>query len=120
MIMWWCLFSSGFIEVPSPPLMVVTLEERHTYRCLHPLADGITWRVNGRVLIFPPNIDTSSETLPDGGRVYTLIIGGLIDHNETTIQCEAVRQDATVVAQSPEVIFQIQGAFLTTLTIYIM
>ena len=89
--------------------MIVTLKERHTYRCNHSQADGIVWRVNGRVLIHPPNIATISESLPDGGVIYLLTIGGFTDHNGTTIHCEAIRDDETVIAKSPIAVFYIQG-----------
>ena len=104
---------SGFVEVPSPPVMIVTMEERHVYMCNHSQADRIFWRVNDGVLgseVDPPNVATEPISLPGGGRVYTLTIGGLPEHNETSIQCSAAFDDESIPEQvTPKVTFLIQG-----------
>ena len=91
--------------------MIVTLEERHYYTCNHSETERITWRVNGSLLnveIFPPGIDPSIIAFSDGGRVYTLTIGGRLEHNTTTIQCLAQLGDGSTVV-TPSVKFLIQG-----------
>ena len=101
--------SLGFIEVPSPPVLIVTLMERYTYNCSLSEADGVRWRVNGRLFIRPPNIVTGSKSLPGGEILYMLTVGGFTEHNGTTIQCEAIREDGAVIAQSSIVTFYSQG-----------
>ena len=77
-----------FIEVPSPPIVTVTLKETHVYTCNHSETERISWRVNDSVSndeIFPPQITPNIIAFPDGGRVYALtIIGGRPEHNATT------------------------------------
>ena len=104
-------FVSDFIEVPSPLVVIVTLEETHVYMCNHSETEIIMWRVNGSLLnvdIYPTDIIPNNIRLPDGGRVYTLTIGGRPEHNATTIQCSArLMNDSTVM--TPSVTFFIQG-----------
>ena len=102
------LLSLGFIEVPFPPVLIVTLMERHTYTCSHSEA-AVLWRVNGRLFNRPPNIVTTSQSLPGGEILYMLTVGGFSEHNGTTIQCEAIRDDGAVIEQSPIVTFYSQG-----------
>ena len=47
--------------------------------------------------------------LPSGDLVYTLTIGGLLQHNGTTIQCLAESQDQLSTAVTPNAMFLIQG-----------
>ena len=106
------LCSLGFVEVPSPPVMIVTMKQRHTYTCNHSQADRIFWRVNGGVLgieNFFPNVTEGIISLPGGDKVYTLTIGGLSEHNETTIECSAVFDDGSLPELTPSVTFLIQG-----------
>ena len=80
--------------------------------CIRDRTDIVSWRVNGRVLgveIFPINVTFASISLPGGGTVYTLTIGGLIEHNETTIQCSAVFDEESLREVTPPVTFLIQG-----------
>ena len=99
--------------MPSPPVMIVSLEDSRNiiYTCNHSETERITWMVNGSLLnveIFLTDIIPNSIHLPDGGRVYTLTIGGRPEHNGTTIQCSArLTNDSTVV--TPSVTFFIQG-----------
>ena len=107
-----------FPTVPSPPVLIVTMEERHVYMCNHSETNNIFWRVNGSILnveIFPIEIDASTRQLPDGGRVYTLEIGGRLEHNATTIQCSARLSSGSTVT-TPSVSFFIQGITLHTAT----
>ena len=90
--------------------MIVTMEEQHVYICNHSATDRISWRVNGSVLnheIFPKNITSDSISLPEGGRIHKLTIGGHSEHNGTTIQCSAVFVNGSI----PEVIHMV--AFYT-------
>ena len=96
-------------------LMVVTLIEQHTYKCSHPAADRISWRVNDKVLgadIFNiPGIEYTDTVSNPGDTIYTLRIQGLPRNNETTIQCTAVFADQSPLT-SPIVIFLIQGRLI--------
>ena len=105
---------SGFLTVPSPSVLIVTMEERHVYMCNHSETVNIFWRVNGSRLsfeIFPIKIDTSTLPLPGNNRVYTLEIGGRLEHNATTIQCSARLSDGSIVT-TPSVSFLMQGIIL--------
>ena len=102
---------SDFIEVPSPPVVIVTFEERYVYMCNHSETNRITWRLNDTALndeIFPTDIGTTSISLPGGGRIYTLTIGSHLEHNATTIQCSARLSNGSTVV-TPSVMFFIQG-----------
>ena len=95
-------------------MTIVTLEETHTYRCNHTQTDRISWQVNGsrlNVEIFPLNIATEIIQLPDGSRVYTLTIGSLSEHNDTTIQCIAQIDDGSIREATSIVKFLIQGTY---------
>ena len=58
--------------------------------------------------IFPARIDHAIIALADGFRLHTLMIGGLPEHNESTIQCVAEFGDGSV-EETPVVTFLIQG-----------
>ena len=109
---------SGFDVVPSPRLMIVTLEEKHTYKCNHSETNQISWRVNDNLLdteIFFVGIVNDTVTYPDGAQEYTLTIGGLRQHNGTKIQCTASFDDGSPPQHTPAVTFLIQGIDYTTL-----
>ena len=93
-------------------LMVVTLIEQHTYKCGHPAAQRISWRVNDKVLgadIFHiPGIEYTDTVSNPGDAIYTLRIRALPRNNETTIQCTAVFADRSPQT-FPVVTFLIQG-----------
>ena len=84
-------------------LMVVTLDKEHTYKCSHPAADRISWRVNdvvlGTEILIIPGIEYTDTMSHTGDVIYTLRIRALPQNNETTIQCTA----AAIVDQSPQV-----------------
>ena len=114
-------FFPGFPTVPSPPVLIVTMEERHVYLCNHSDTINIFWRVNGSILnveIFPIEIDPSTLPLPGGRRVYTLEIGGRLEHNATTIQCSARLSDGSIV-MTPGVLFLMQGIILCYVVSYL-
>ena len=103
---------SDFCEVPSPSVVIVTIEERYEYRCNHSQTIMINWRVNSSDLgieTIPQKVDTSVVSFPNGGKVYTLTIGGLFEHNETTIQCIASFDDGSTPVMTPIVSFYTQG-----------
>ena len=52
--------------------------------------------------------------LPSGDLVFTLTIGGLLQHNGTTIQCLAESLDQSSTAVTPNAIFLIQGESAAT------
>ena len=112
----WHILFTDFLSVPSPPVLIVTVEERHVYMCNHSETINIFWRVNGSILnveIFPIDIVANTLPLPGGGRVYTLEIGGRLEHNATTIQCSARLSDGSEVT-TPSVFFLIQGTLYLT------
>ena len=97
------------------------MEERHVYMCNHSATDKISWRVNGRVLgidISPLNVTSDIISLPGGGRVSTLTIGGLPEHNETTIRCAAIFDNRSIPVVSPNVNLLIQGLYAFAKYIY--
>ena len=104
-------FASGFVHVPSPPLVIVTLEERYTYKCNNSETNRIYWRVNNSRLsvdIFPVKIIPDIITLPNDHTLHTLTIRGLPEHNETAIQYVADFMDRSV-EETPLIIFLMQG-----------
>ena len=106
-------FVSEFITVPSPPVVIVTLGERHEYMCNVSTNNGVFWRVNGSRLnvdIFPFDIVPTNNELADGGRVFVLTIGGRPEHNGTVIQCSTDLEGS--VLTTPSVSFFIQGQLL--------
>ena len=103
------------VAVPSPPLMVVTLDEQHTYKCSHSTANRIFWRVNDRVLgveilTIPGIVYTDTSSHPDD-TTYTLTITALPQNNETTIQCTAAFYEGAP-QDTPTVTFLIQGKLI--------
>ena len=46
---------------------------------------------------------------PNGNKVYTLMIGGMFEHNETTIQCVATFDDGSNPVMTQTVLFLMQG-----------
>ena len=103
--------ASGFVQVPSPPLVIVSLEERYTYMCNNSKTNRIYWRINNSRLsvdIFPAKIVADISPLPNGHTLHTLTIGGPPEHNETTIQCVAELVDRSM-EETPVVTFLMQG-----------
>ena len=93
--------------------MIVTIEERYEYRCNHSQTTRIiNWRINGSDLGIrnvSQNVDTSVVKFPNGNKVYTLMIGGMFEHNETTIQCVATFDDGSNPVMTRTVLFLMQG-----------
>lgn len=89
------------------------MSERHIYYCNHSQTNRIFWQLNGsRIESFdvPLGVSIGSGTAPGvrGGRVPTLTIEGLSEHNQTTVQCIAELNDISSVV-TPGVMFLIQG-----------
>ena len=107
---------SDFCEFPSPSVVIVTIEERYEYRCNHSQTIAINWRINGSDLIgietLPQNVNTSIVSFPNGDKVYTLTIGGLLEYNETQIQCVASFHDGSNPVMTPIVLFYTQGIII--------
>ena len=102
----------GFEEIPSPSSLILAVGDTYTYKCNHSKTDLISWRINQSVLgaeIFPPNVTNLSIHFSDGRRVHTLTIGGLPEHNRTTIQCSAAFSNRQNPDMSPIVTFLTQG-----------
>ena len=116
------MYILDFVEVPSPPVEVVTLDEMYVYRCNHSETEGIFWIINNtrlnEIIPSPLLISPNTVPLPGGGRVSTLTIGGLLQHNGTTIQCLAISQDQTSTAMTPPVTFLIQGDLSEKYVVY--
>ena len=90
----------------------MTLNERHAYHCQHSQAE-IFWKVNDSRVVnlvdIPLGISISIDTVPDGGRVYTLTIGGRPEHNRTTFLRVAVLNGVSTDIVTDTVMFLIQG-----------
>ena len=93
--------------------MIVTIEERYEYRCNHSQTSRmINWRINGSILgirNISQSIDTAILSFPNDDKVYTLTIGGLREHNETTVQCIATFDDGSNPVETNTVLFLMQG-----------
>jgi hypothetical protein len=104
---------AAFNEFPSPMLTVVTLDELHTYKCSHPTADRISWRVNDNVLGADistiPGIEYTDTYSHPYEAIYTLRITALPQNNESIIQCTALVTADESPQISPVVTFLIQG-----------
>ena len=104
-----------FIEVPSPPLAAVTLDEMYEYKCNHSETKRIFWIINdtqlNQISPSPPLISPNTVPLPCGGRVSTLTIGGILQNNGTTIQCLAISQDEFSKVMTSPATFLIQGIY---------
>ena len=101
-----------FIEVPSPPVVVLTLEDKYVYTCSHTRVPRISWRINGRVLgveTNPQNISSGSITTPGGGTMHSLTIVGVAENNRTSVRCSALIVENDRLEQSQPVEFFIQG-----------
>ena len=105
--------TSDFFQVPSPSMVVVALEKTYTYYCGHSQTNRIFWQLNGTLFNFvdlPPCIDSSSDSMPGGRRVYSLTIRGVPEYNGTIVQCVAKLNRATIEAINAT--FLIQGQFI--------
>ena len=74
--------------------------------------------MNGSILnveISPIEIISITLSVPGGGRISTLEIGGRLEHNTTTIQCSAWLSDGSTVTTA-SVLFFMQGITLHTAT----
>ena len=103
-----------FIRIPSPSMVVIAPKNEYTFYCNHSQNARISWKLNGTTfefLDFPPDIDGSSESIPGGGRVYTLTLRGLPEYNGTRVQCVA-ELNGVSVDTSPAT-FLIQGLVIT-------
>jgi hypothetical protein len=93
--------------------VIVTIKERYEYRCNHSQTSRIiNWRINGSDTVirnFSQNVDTSVLSFPSGDKVSTLTIGGLLEHNETTVQCVATFDDGSNPVETQTVLFLMQG-----------
>ena len=73
----------------------------------------INWRINGSIILgirnISQSIDTAILSFPNGDKVYTLTIGGLCEHNETTVQCVATFDDGSNPVETNTVLFLMQG-----------
>ena len=96
-----CIVSIGFIEVPSS--QEVFIGEVAEFRCRHPTADIIAWRVNGSSVRqnSSPDITPGTSRDDDGALVCTLTIIARPEYNGTDVVCVAVFIDESVPQPSP-------------------
>ena len=85
-----------------------------TFQCQHPLADVISWRVNGTPLNVAAlqNISDVSVGTPNGV-TSTLSIGTLLVYNETAVECIATFIDGSSPQFTASVALHIQGINMT-------
>ena len=69
-----------------------------TFRCRHPRAEIIRWRVNGELISLsnPPSNITPSTTRDDNNNVvFTLTIVTRLEYNQTMVVCVARFDDGS-------------------------
>ena len=105
---------------PSP-LTVAVEQGTATFYCQHLSCDGINWRINGVPVnkINSPNISIDKIQESVGGRIYTLLIGTLLEFNQTTVECVAVFFDGTPSPLTPAVTLLIQGLMSVLLHVHV-
>jgi hypothetical protein len=83
-----------------------------TFQCQHPLADFISWRVNGIPLNLATlqNVSTASVGTPNGVTIV-LSIPTLFVYNGTTVECVAVFFDGLSPQFTAPVTLFIQGIY---------
>ena len=84
-VLFFPLLIGTFIEIPRS--QNVSVGETAEFRCQHPTADGIRWKVNGSVLRpidFPPGVQQKVEN-----RLYILTIIGMPEYNRTEVVGDA-------------------------------
>ena len=105
-----------FIRIPSPSTVVIAPKSEYTFYCNHSQTTAISWKLNGTTFDFvelPPGTDGGTESIPGGGRVYTLTLRGLPEHNGTIVQCIAELNDVSV--ETSTATFLIQGLIISML-----
>ena len=107
----------AFVITPSP-LTVAVEQGTATFQCHHPLADVISWRVNGISLSIAalPNVSTASVVTPNGVAVI-LSVGTLLDYNGTTVECIATFIDGSPPQLTTPVVLLIQGTTTIVMSI---
>ena len=90
------------------------------FYCQQLTCDDISWRVNGVPVnrLNSPNISIDDIQENDGGRIYTLSIGTLLEFNKTTMECVAIFFDRITSWLTPAVTLLIQG-LMNIILIYI-
>ena len=101
-----CYSLLAFIEVPTS--QVVFIGEETVFRCRHPTADVIVWRVNGSSVGQNPSPDISPGTIGDydGSLVNTLTIVARPEYNGTEVVCVALFIDGSPFETSPLSVLQ--------------
>ena len=96
----------GFTEVPTSQMVFVGVEAE--FRCRHPTADVIAWRVNGTSLGQnpPPDILPDTDRVGDGSLVNTLTIIARLRYNGTEVECLAVFLEESPTETSPTALLQ--------------
>lgn len=69
-----------------------------TFRCRHPRAETIRWRVNDTLISWsnpPPNITPSTIRDDNNNFVFTLTIVARLEYNQTMVVCVARFDDGS-------------------------
>ena len=82
--------------------------EEAVFRCRHPTADIIGWRVNGSSVgqNHPTDITPGTTRDDDGNLVNTLTIIARPEYNGTEVQCVALFRDGSPTVTSPPSVLQ--------------
>ena len=97
----------GFTETPVS-LTVISGAESH-FRCRHPSADAIVWRINSTSLNMLPDSLHNLLYLQDSGQTLTVFANPQL--NMSSIQCVAVFIGGAGIPASP-VTLEIQGVLI--------
>jgi hypothetical protein len=89
----------------SPTSLNVTVDEVAVFRCQHPTAHGINWKINGSILQELPKRFSTDRS---DDRVFSLNIEALAEYNPTVIQCVAFFVDSPS-EESEQSVLMIQG-----------
>ena len=109
LILWLYINILAFDEVPVSQEIPVGSEA--VFRCRHPTADIVRWRVNNSFVGRnpPPDIVPGTTLDEDGNLVDTLTIVAIREYNGTTVVCVADFDDGTRLSSEPPAILLIQG-----------
>ena len=101
-----CIASIDFTEVPASQQVFVG--EAAVFRCRHPTAVAIAWRVNGSTVgqIPPPDIIPGTARDDDSMLVNILSIIACPECNGTEVVCVAVFFDGSYPEVSPTAVLQ--------------
>ena len=99
-------FNTAFDEAPAPQM--VANGEEATFRCRHPQADSIRWKVDNALITAnpPPDITPNIVREAEDVIVHTLTIIAHSEYDGTVVVCVAVFDDQTPNEQTSPVVLQ--------------